>query len=55
MSSAFALVNAKRGIIVESKLPWLKLAYFLGDLKRTDVFVSFGRCNRFTSFEDYRL
>ena len=54
MSPNFAFVNAKRGSIVESKLSWLKLAYFLGDLKQTDVLVSF-RCNRFTSFEAYRL
>ena len=50
MSSGFDFVNAKRGSIVESKLSWLKLAYFLGDLKQTDVLVSFRRCNRFTSF-----
>ena len=55
MSYAHAFVNAKRGSIVESKLSWLKFAYFLGDLKQTDVLVSFGRCNRFTSFEAYRL
>ena len=55
MSSGFDFVNAKRGSIVESKLSWLKLAYFLGDLKQTDVLVSFRRCNRFTSFETYRL
>ena len=55
MYSAFAFVKAKRGSIVESKLSWLKLAYFLGDLKQTDVLVSFRRCNRFTSFKTYRL
>ena len=55
MSPNFAFVNVKRGSFVESKLSWLKLAYFLGDLKQTDALVSFRRCNRFTSFEAYRL
>ena len=56
------MTNAARdGVLVqpisfyEFKLSWLKLAYFLGDLKQTDVLVSFRRCNRFTSFEAYRL
>ena len=40
MSPASAFLNARRRSILESKLSWLKLAYFLGDLKQTDVLVS---------------
>ena len=55
MLSAFAVMNANRLSILESKLSSLKLAYFLGDLKQTDVLVSPRWFNRLDSVEAFRL
>lgn len=53
MSPAFAFLNAKRESILESKFSWLKLAYFLGDLEQTDVFVSPRWFNLLNSIQAY--